>query len=55
LVKEVNKQVATNKTKTKVEEVVESIAKDNIMKKDEAKVTTFLKSIPEVIPLVNAT
>jgi hypothetical protein len=50
LVKEVNQQVVTNSTKDKVEKVVESIAKDTATKKDEAKVSNFLKSIPEVIP-----
>ena len=35
--------------------MVESIANDSATKKDEAKVSTFLKNIPEVIPLVNVT
>jgi hypothetical protein len=50
LVKEVKEQVATNDKKAKVEKVVENIAKETDTKKDEAKVTSFLKNIPEVIP-----
>lgn len=55
LVKEVYKQVSTNSTKAKVEDAMESIAKETAFKKDEAKVASFLKSIPEVIPKVNVT
>ena len=40
----------TNEKKAKVEEVVENIAKETATIKDEAKVTSFLKNIPEVNP-----
>ena len=38
-----------------MEEAVESIAKDTATKKDEVKLTSFLETLPEVIPKVNAT